>query len=323
MQPKIKQLVVSPKIKQLEVSNDRRIICISDIHGELDLFKRLLDKVGFCDDDVLVLLGDIFSKGSQIHACLKYVMQLAARPNVHILRGNCDYWAEDYFNADEVAWLEDLPHIIESEDFIFVHAGVSSQNLQEQTARFCVNNVAFLENATNFDKWVMTGHWPTVSYCHEVPSDSPVVDCEKRVIAIDGGNLVLPHGQLNAFIVKDGEFSWDYVDNLPKTTMKQAQVGQKGTLNITWLDRFVEILESGAEFSHVRHLAGGKVLSVPTNKIWQDNDGNFCSSELATDHWLAVDAGDVISVIETFSDRIFAKKNGEMGWIARDAANEI
>ncbi len=43
------------KIKKLSIPNDVRVIIISDIHGELDLFKELLHKVNFQDEDYLII----------------------------------------------------------------------------------------------------------------------------------------------------------------------------------------------------------------------------------------------------------------------------
>ena len=305
------------KIAKLETGSDKRLICVSDIHGELDLFKALLEKVGFCDDDILVLLGDVYLKGSQCHVCLKYIMELSKRPNVHVLRGNCDWTAEIYLDADDKAWLDNLPHIIESDKFIFVHAGILSMNLQEQDPLFCMRNDAFMKNYNGkaFDKWVMAGHWPNVNYCDAVPCHNPIINYEKRIIAIDGGNVVNEDGQLNAFVVKGAEFSWIYADKFREMTVKQAQIGNLGSLNIIWLNRFVEIVEECEEFSHIRHLSSGKTLLVPTGKIWRDNEGRTCAGTMATDHWLAVNEGDVVSVVEVFSDRIFVKKDGISGWI--------
>ncbi|MCL2375892.1 MAG: metallophosphoesterase [Defluviitaleaceae bacterium] len=308
------------KIAQLEIPQNKRLICISDVHGEMELLIKLLDRVEFCSDDILVLLGDVYLKGSRCHACLKYVMELSAQPNVHVLRGNCDWLGEDYLDEDDKAWLEALPHIIESEDFIFVHAGIKSMNLQEQDPLFCMRNDAFLENYDGpaFEKWVMVGHWPNSNYCHEVGCNGPIINEEKRIIAIDGGNVVKEGGQLNAFILEDDEFWWDSVDKFYTAFVGQAQEGSCGTLNITWTDRFIEIIEAGEEFSVVRHVASGKALYVPTNKIWQDSDGNNCIGAMATDHWLKVYEGDIISVIEVFSDRMFVKRDGIMGWVWPD-----
>ncbi|MCL2573434.1 MAG: metallophosphoesterase [Defluviitaleaceae bacterium] len=308
------------KIKQLEISREKRLICISDIHGELDLFKRLLEKVEFCDNDTLVLLGDLFLKGSQPRECLKYIIELAKRSNVHVLRGNCDWDYHNYLDELDKAWLEELPHIIESDEFVFVHAGIESADLQKQDPAFCMRNDAFLEsyNGIFFEKWVVVGHWPNINYCHDIPCDNPIINRDKRIIAIDGGIVVKDTGQLNAFIADSFGFSWMYADKLPVMTANRAQDQGTGTLNIGWLNRFVDIVEDGEEFSFVHHKASGKKLHVPTNKIWQDDEGNMCVGSMATDNWLAISEGDVISIVETFSDRIYAKKDGISGWIWND-----
>ena len=41
----------------------RRLLATSDLHGEPQVFRALLDKAGFCEDDVLVLAGDFVRHG--------------------------------------------------------------------------------------------------------------------------------------------------------------------------------------------------------------------------------------------------------------------
>lgn len=81
------------KVKKLNIEN-RRIIVISDIHGNLPYFKALLEKVNFCDDDILILDGDFLEKGEDSLGTLRYIMKLSEHGNVHALCGNCDSWAE-------------------------------------------------------------------------------------------------------------------------------------------------------------------------------------------------------------------------------------
>jgi protein phosphatase len=303
---------------------------VSDIHGELDLFQKLLDKVGFCDDDILVLLGDFYLKGSQEQDCFKFIMQLAQKPNVHVLRGNCEWGRNDFMNDNEWAWMSGLPIIIESEDFIFVHAGLEARPLNEQDLRYCMTKYAFLEeyDGPPFKKWAIVGHWPTDNLQHQVPCHNPIVCEKKRIVCIDGGNIIRSAGQINAFIVHMNRleagmshltsFSWEHIDKFDTIKVPKGQEGSRGTLNITWNDRFVEVTEggigSGKEFSKVKHKSG-KILEVPTAKIWQDNEGKICCCDHATDHYLSVNQGDEIAVAATYSDRIFAKKDGEAGWI--------
>jgi len=248
---------------------------------------------------------------------------LDKKPNVFVVRGNCEWGRNDFMNDEQWAWVAGLPIIFESEDFVFVHAGLENKPLDEQDFRYCLTTYAFLEeyDGPPFEKWVMVGHWPTDNLQHEVPCHNPIVCEKKRIICIDGGNVLCSAGQINAFIVRDGEFSWEYADKLPLVKVKQRQEGRRGTLSITWSDRFVEILEQdigfGGEFSRVRH-ESGKVLEVPTAKIWQDDKGRACCCDPATDHLLSVEKGDEVGVVAEYSDRIFAKKNGEAGWIIKN-----
>ena len=43
--------------------------CISDIHGEYDLFCRLMEYVKFSDSDELFVLGDMTDKGLDSVSC--------------------------------------------------------------------------------------------------------------------------------------------------------------------------------------------------------------------------------------------------------------
>ncbi len=69
----------------------RRVIAVSDIHGNLPYLKGLLKKVGFSTDDVLILVGDILEKGPYSLATLRFVMELQKTHTVYPLCGNCDY----------------------------------------------------------------------------------------------------------------------------------------------------------------------------------------------------------------------------------------
>lgn len=51
------------KIQMLSLPNDARVIVVSDIHGELDLFLELLEDVQFNEEDYLIINGDLCEKG--------------------------------------------------------------------------------------------------------------------------------------------------------------------------------------------------------------------------------------------------------------------
>lgn len=123
---------------------------ISDIHGEYDLFLRLLDKIKFSGGDRLISCGDIIDKGDDSVRLLKYIM---AMPNAKCINGNHEYdflklyWGlmrqngndfgrisdrlracfpryGELLDEETVKWVESLPYYIKEEEFICVHAGL-------------------------------------------------------------------------------------------------------------------------------------------------------------------------------------------------------
>ena len=81
------------KIEHLSFPAGRRILCVSDVHGNLPYLKALLEKADFsAAEDELVLVGDLLEKGNDSLATLRFVMGLCQSGHVHVLSGNCDDW---------------------------------------------------------------------------------------------------------------------------------------------------------------------------------------------------------------------------------------
>lgn len=74
-----------------DIAADRRVLCVSDIHGNLPFLKGVLTKARFSKDDALILLGDILEKGRESLDTLRYVMELCREYTVYPLSGNCDH----------------------------------------------------------------------------------------------------------------------------------------------------------------------------------------------------------------------------------------
>ena len=74
-----------------QIQPGRRVIAISDIHGNLPYLQELLKKLRFSPSDVLILVGDLLEKGRYSLATLRYVMELQQTHTVYPLCGNCDY----------------------------------------------------------------------------------------------------------------------------------------------------------------------------------------------------------------------------------------
>lgn len=58
---------------------------MADIHGEFKLFKEMLEKINFSDEDELYILGDVVDRGAQPIPLLQFIMN---KPNIKMILGN-------------------------------------------------------------------------------------------------------------------------------------------------------------------------------------------------------------------------------------------
>lgn len=123
---------------------------ISDIHGEYELFRFLLNRINFSNEDTLYICGDIIDKGPESIRLAKYISEFE---NIRCIIGNHElaflkyyhsiletspedfdevlgklqaYFQEDGYllDWDLIDWFDSLPTYIEEDEFICVHAGI-------------------------------------------------------------------------------------------------------------------------------------------------------------------------------------------------------
>ncbi|MBR5519534.1 MAG: serine/threonine protein phosphatase, partial [Clostridia bacterium] len=85
----------------------RRVIAISDIHGNATVLARLLTRLQLTDDDLLIFVGDYVNRGTESIETLAMVMDLAKRENVVVLKGNMDRLLDWYFWRGETKEVTD------------------------------------------------------------------------------------------------------------------------------------------------------------------------------------------------------------------------
>jgi len=354
------------KCLKLNLPADRRIIAISDIHGNLDYLTNLLEQVEYTEDDILFILGDSCEKGPKNLETLRYIMNLTKTQTVFSVLGNCDTLFEDVFVennpendaellnyllwrqesllndmlrelgthvtelsdmptikaqlrqsfAPEFKFLHSLPTIIETQKYIFVHAGLQSDDMDKQDNELCLSTDAFMEQGLKFAKFVVVGHWPVTLYNKFRPSANPIIDMQSKIISIDGGNILKNDGQLNALIIDNADsdkLGFSFYDFFPQALTVEAQ-GESAlpTINIPWIDNQIKVLERQTEFSYCEHVSTGHKLRI-LNKYIFDRDGKtFCLD--STDYQLAVQENDVVSIIEKTNEGTLVKKDGITGW---------
>ncbi len=81
----------------------RRMLAISDIHGDLDKFERLLELVKYNDQaDQLLLLGDYVDRGPHSRAVLDRVIELRDKGAITLI-GNHEKMMMEAFRADSMS----------------------------------------------------------------------------------------------------------------------------------------------------------------------------------------------------------------------------
>ena len=65
---------------------------IADIHGCFDKYMQMLEKIGFCDNDMLYVVGDVLDRGAEP---MKVLHDMSMRANVIPLLGNHEYIAHE------------------------------------------------------------------------------------------------------------------------------------------------------------------------------------------------------------------------------------
>lgn len=355
------------RVVRTDFPSGRRVLAISDLHGNPPFFRGVLEAAHYTPEDILVLVGDLIEKGPDSLGLLRMVLELAQRNTVYCLRGNCDdlVWEfaqdersapDDFYSyylkvwgerctlvqmareagcplrgpedwpalrqvmrerfAPELAFLEAMPEILLTPDYLFVHGGVPGEdNLEELDAWRCMKNDDFLSQGHSFRRWCVVGHWPVTLYHSDIPTSRPLLLEERHIASIDGGCSLQQDGQLNALelpAVPGGAFRWYAYDGLPTAVALDGQTPSADPVNIRWGRSAVEVLERGKPLSLCRHLETGRVLEVLTDYLYTQN-GVVCCKD-STDYRLPVTPGEELTVVRRLPDRALVKKDGAAGW---------
>ncbi|MBR3589249.1 MAG: metallophosphoesterase [Clostridia bacterium] len=218
----------------------------------------------------------------------------------------------------EFKFLADLPTVVETQNYIFVHGGLREKKVSDNTDKSIFDLTkydAFVENTPHiFDKYIIAGHWPVVLYGSDIPQMNPIVDRDKRIVSIDGGCGVKKDGQLNLLIIPDincsvKEFSHISYDEIPAVYALETQNPSADSVYISWINREIKILEKGEEFSYIEHVKSGRRLHIPNSHLRNDTEAFDY-----TDYVLPVNIGDKLSVISQNPKGYIVKKDGVVGW---------
>ena len=174
----------------------KKIFAIGDIHGSYDRLKTLMDKIPIdFSRDTLVFIGDYIDRGPHSVEVVDYLMQLKNRvPGVIFLKGNHEDMLDKFINGDDrftyllnggqqtldsyltkpvqsdfypippdhMDFFKSLRLFYETEEFIFVHAGLRPRvPLESQKPQDLLwIRDKFVSTKYDFGKRVIFGHTP-------------------------------------------------------------------------------------------------------------------------------------------------------------------
>lgn len=78
-------------IERIEAAPQQRLLVVSDIHGHFNCLVRLLEKMKYDGDDILILVGDLIEKGPESLRVVQYVMELCRQNLVYVSMGNVEW----------------------------------------------------------------------------------------------------------------------------------------------------------------------------------------------------------------------------------------
>ena len=183
----------------MELKN--KIYAIGDIHGQLHKLKGLIEKLPIDDTCQLVFVGDYIDRGEYSFEVIEYLINLCKRYNCVFLKGNhedlfmnfmlgesddmfvCnggDSTIQSYKNngydisqfieyqrrnlpITHVNFYKSLKNYYETDDYIFVHAGLLPKNipLSEQPVDMLLwERYDFINSDFDWGKKVIFGHTP-------------------------------------------------------------------------------------------------------------------------------------------------------------------
>lgn len=218
----------------------------------------------------------------------------------------------------EAEFLCSMPHILETDNYIFVHGGISREHdLEGLDAYSCMKNDDFLGQGLTFRKWVVVGHWPVTLYDPRIPMARPLWERERHIVSIDGGCVLKADGQLNVLVIpdvsKDG-MEWVAYDGLPLVTALEDQVPSADPINVRWSDSAVEVLREEGDCTLCRHISSGRELWILSDYLYPRRADGYIHCEDSTDYCLPVTAGDTLSLVRRCSRGCLVKKAGVTGW---------
>lgn len=153
------------RVEHIDEEQYKRIFVFGDLHGSLHLFDKMIKKISPNKDDLIVMLGDSCDRGKDsIDLYVRYLRMINEGYHIKHIMGNHEVlFLKGFFEDDFYArrtWIENggarvldeikrkglnkeylqpisnyilqMPHIISSKSYLFVHAAYDARRSEEE-----------------------------------------------------------------------------------------------------------------------------------------------------------------------------------------------
>ena len=213
---------------------------------------------------------------------------------------------------EEIKYLENCPHIIDSDLGIFVHAGIDPyKNLDKQDIDTCLSAPAFSNTKYTFDKPVIVGHWPASNYCTSIINVNIYHNLENNIISIDGGNSMKSWQQINYILFENSKMSFHALDRCEKIKCLDKQEESKDPISLIFPNTELIIKEKYDEKCNCTIPFLNKDMIIKNNHIYEYKRKTYCYD--FTTYYLDIDKNEIVSYCEIDDQGILIKRNGIVG----------
>ncbi|SHG50143.1 metallophosphoesterase [Ornithinibacillus halophilus] len=255
------------------------------------------------------ILNDMLREHGKVQEDFLKIEDLAAFYNQHF--------------HEELNWLDSLPIAYETDNHIIIHAGIENRiDWEKTTEENALSMKAFYNQNHQAGKTVVVGHWPVVNYREDlVCSNNPIIDLEKQVIAIDGGNQIKKEGQINALIIEGGDYQFEFVDQLEhECTIHQEHIDTTDRVGtITYPNYELSKIEEDIYFTLCENINLGIQQWVKNEYLIENEQGLYYSKDDLSTTFLSVTKGETVWIVDQDCGgyTLIKKEIGDVGWIPK------
>ena len=220
----------------------------------------------------------------------------------------------------ELSFLKGLPLMLETKDFLFVHAGVDKiRNYHNSWYRSIFMKRYFYYQGHLLDKIVVCGHMPVTIYRDEF-DDNILFDFKRKIISIDGGMVVKAGGDLNALIIENMNnryiYKYSRCNGLNKRKLLNDSYGIKRGKGACWPNFKLKVIEEGKYFSKILLEDINEITYIKNEYINHEKNSALddCPASI-----LDIKKDEYVGIVDdTCKGYTLVKYKGKQGWIKRD-----